>query len=154
MFNRKSVKLPRYKPNGKHVLIHGLDGANSLGLSTASIATSSRSRRRRCSSGRTRQQRIATSCCPANRFLRCPRHSASRHTTSGPTCGRTRTGGSDGQQPTAPARQPEMVQENLRRTPDLPTIETYKRESRFSDRLVIDVCIFALGIVIGLALQP
>jgi hypothetical protein len=39
MFNRKSVKLPRYKPNNmKHVLIHGLDGANSLGLSTASIA--------------------------------------------------------------------------------------------------------------------
>ena len=47
-----------------------------------------------------------------------------------------------------------IVQENMRRTPDLPTIEGSKRESRFSDRLVIDVCIFALGIVIGLALQP
>ena len=47
-----------------------------------------------------------------------------------------------------------IVQENLRRTPDLPTIETYKRESHVLDRLVIDACIFALGIVIGLALCP
>jgi hypothetical protein len=46
------------------------------------------------------------------------------------------------------------VRENLRRTPDLPTIETYRREGHRLDLLVIAVCIFALGVATGLALCP
>jgi hypothetical protein len=38
MFNRETVKLPRYKSKRGHVLVHGLEGVNKLGLSTRSIA--------------------------------------------------------------------------------------------------------------------
>jgi hypothetical protein len=45
-----------------------------------------------------------------------------------------------------------FVQENTRRTPDLPTIEMYKPEGHNGDMLVLLACVFALGVVLGMFL--